>query len=112
MSDWRALLRAHDPATEAIEGVRAERMRRAVLDAARHATPQPSPWTWRLALAGAAVVLLAAGAGDIGRMSGDRVATSPPAPSGERRQVQFDTPGGTRIIWEINPDFTLQETIP
>jgi ferric-dicitrate binding protein FerR (iron transport regulator) len=112
MSDWRALLRAHDPAAEAIEAVRAERMRRAVLDAARHATPQASPWTWRFALAGATVVLLAAGAGDVGRMSGDRLAPLPPTPSGERRQVQFDTPGGTRIIWEINPDFDLGETIP
>jgi len=24
-----------------------------------------------------------------------------------RRQVQFDTPGGTRIIWVIDPDFDL-----
>jgi hypothetical protein len=111
MSDWRALLRHHDPAAEAIKAVRAEQMRRAVLDAARHATPQASPWTWRFTLAGATVVLLAAGAGDVGRMAGDRLAP-PPAPSGERRQVQFDTPGGTRIIWEINPDFTLTETIP
>jgi len=29
-------------------------------------------------------------------------------PGGEvRRQVQFDTPGGTRIIWVIDPDFDL-----
>jgi ferric-dicitrate binding protein FerR (iron transport regulator) len=112
MSDWRALLREHDPAAEAIEAVRAERMRRAVLDATRHATRQASPWTWRVVLAGATVVLLAAGAGDDGRAPGHRLDTSSPASSGERRQVQFDTPGGTRIIWEINPDFTLMETIP
>ena len=30
----------------------------------------------------------------------------------ERRQIQFATPGGTRIIWEINPDFTMGDTIP
>ena len=29
-------------------------------------------------------------------------------PGGEvRRQVHFDTPGGTRIIWVIDPDFDL-----
>jgi len=112
MSDWRALLRAHDPMSEGIETVRAEQMRRAVLDAARRATPQSSPWTWRFALAGATVVLLAAGAGDAGRVPDDRREASPPASSGERRKVQFDTPGGTRIIWEINPDFTLTETAP
>ena len=112
MSDWRALLRAHDPAAEAIEAVRAERMRRAVIEAARHSPGAASPWPFRLAMAGVTVILLAAGAGDVGRMSGDRLVPSSPAPSGERRQVQFDTPGGTRIIWEINPDFDFGETVP
>ena len=112
MSDWRALLRQHDPAAETIDAARTDRMRRAVTDAARHATPQASPWTWRFALAGAAVVLLATGAGDDGRAPGDGLDRALPAPSGERRQVQFDTPGGTRIIWEINPDFDFGETIP
>jgi hypothetical protein len=28
-------------------------------------------------------------------------------PGEDRRQVQFDTPGGTRIIWVIDPDFDL-----
>jgi hypothetical protein len=112
MSDWRALLRHHDPAAETIDADRADRMRRAVVEAARHSQRAVSPWPFRLAMAGVTVVLLTAGAGDIGRMSGDRLVTSPPASSGERRQVQFDTPGGTRIIWEINPDFTLTETMP
>ena len=112
MSDWRTLLRHHDPAAEAIEAGRAEQMRRAVLDAARHAVPQRSPWAWRVALAGAAVVLLATGAGDDGRAPADRLDRALPAPAAERRQVQFDTPGGTRIIWEINPDFDFGETVP
>jgi hypothetical protein len=111
MSDWRALLRAHDPA-ETIDADRADRMRRAVIEAARHTRGAASPWPFRLAMAGVTVILLTAGAGDVGRMSGDRLATSPQAPSGERRQVQFDTPGGTRIIWEINPDFDFGESIP
>jgi hypothetical protein len=112
MSDWRALLRECDPAADTIDAVRAEQMRRAAIEAAQHAKITRSPWPWRLAVAGLTVVLLAAGAGDEGRAPGDRLATSPPASSGERRQVLFDTPGGTRIIWEINPDFTLGETIP
>jgi hypothetical protein len=28
------------------------------------------------------------------------------------RQLQFATPGGTRIIWQFNPEFTLRETLP
>ena len=31
--------------------------------------------------------------------------------AGERRQVQFSTPGGTRIIWTIDPKFQLNEVI-
>ena len=34
-----------------------------------------------------------------------------PAPSGERRQLQFSTPGGTRIIWTFDPDFSLKEPV-
>ena len=37
---------------------------------------------------------------------------SAPLAGSERRQIQFATPGGTRIIWQINPDFTLTETLP
>jgi hypothetical protein len=28
-------------------------------------------------------------------------------PEPARRQLQFATPGGTRIIWVFNPDFSL-----
>ena len=30
----------------------------------------------------------------------------------EPRQLQFATPGGTRIIWVFDPQFTLKETMP
>ena len=36
--------------------------------------------------------------------SGDVIPASAPA---EVRQLQFATPGGTRIIWVFNPDFSL-----
>jgi len=35
-----------------------------------------------------------------------------PAPEGERRQLQFSTPGGTRIIWVFDSEFQLKETLP
>jgi hypothetical protein len=31
---------------------------------------------------------------------------------GERRQLQFATPGGTRIIWTFDSDFSVRETMP
>jgi hypothetical protein len=36
-------------------------------------------------------------------------ATGDPA---EQRQLQFQAPGGTRIIWVFNSEFDLKETIP
>jgi hypothetical protein len=32
-----------------------------------------------------------------------------PAPTQDLRQLQFATPGGTRIIWEFDPQFSLRE---
>jgi hypothetical protein len=31
---------------------------------------------------------------------------------GDRRQLQFSTPGGTRIIWIFDQNFRLQESMP
>ncbi len=31
---------------------------------------------------------------------------------GERRQLQFSTPGGTRIIWIFDQNLRLQESMP
>jgi hypothetical protein len=34
------------------------------------------------------------------------------SPARDVRQLQFSTPGGTRIIWIFNPDLNLNETTP
>ena len=54
----------------------------------------------------------------VGRRVADRddrilpIALEEPAPGGgERRQLQFSTPGGTRIIWVFDPGFHLKETM-
>jgi hypothetical protein len=31
--------------------------------------------------------------------------------SAQRTQVHFSTPGGTRIVWTLDPDFQLRETM-
>ena len=108
---WRSLLRQHDPAEGSIDPRRAIEIRHAAIEVARESKESASPWPWRLAVGALAMVLLAAGAGDDGRTVSDE----PPvvaSPGAERRQVQFATPGGTRIIWEINPEFTLREMVP
>ena len=110
--DWRSLLRQHDPADRDIDPRRAIEIRHAAIEVARQSERAASPWPWRLAVAAVALVLVAAGAGDDGRPA---PATDPVVvadPGAERRQVQFATPGGTRIIWEINPEFRLREMVP
>jgi hypothetical protein len=40
-----------------------------------------------------------------------RMPAPPPAPI-SATQLQFRTPGGTRIIWTIDPSFQLRGTLP
>ena len=109
--NWRRLLREHDPADRGIDPRRAVEIRHAAIEVARASKPSGSPWRWRLAAGALAIVLFAGGISDHGQPT-----TQPDpvleAPGSERRQVQFATPGGTRIIWEINPDFSLREMVP
>ena len=88
---------------------RARAMRRIVVAVAADAEPMPNPWPLRVAAAGVMLAFLTAGAGD------HRTGVSPAGPEParlERRQIQFATPGGTRIIWELNPEFSLGEALP
>lgn len=119
MTTWQTLLRDNDPA--AAHGARLEphevdALRRAAVDAAR--APRPAPLRWQQPLAMAAVIVLMIGTGVLaGRRAAERdivappVAASPAQAPGEQ-QLQFSTPGGTRIIWVFNPEFELKETIP
>jgi hypothetical protein len=112
MNDWRELLREAD-VDESLPADHAQRIRQAVVAAAEAAAPARPAWPIRVAFAGVALVMLLAGIGDDGRGRGYEPAGSEAmTPSGERRQLRFSTPGGTRIIWELNPNFTLTETLP
>jgi hypothetical protein len=93
-------------------------MRRLVVSAA--AKPAPAPSWWGQSLAVAALLALMVGAGLLaGRQAAERedlmppiALEDPPPDGGERRQLQFSTPGGTRIIWVFDPGFDLKETMP
>jgi hypothetical protein len=110
MTDWRAVMR--DDHDVAISPERAQEIRRAVMAAAQHLLPSRVVWPWKLALAAAALMVLAGGAGDVAQIGSPPTVPSAPTAPSERRQLQFATPGGTRIIWELNPNFTLMETLP
>ena len=116
MKDLKTVLREGDPAA-ADEGLSPEQvhaLRRAMLNASRQPDVVRTPWQRPLAVA--AMVALTIGAGVF---TGQRLATSDAAldapaatPAEGRRQLQFSTPGGTRIIWVFDPDFTMKETVP
>jgi hypothetical protein len=116
MTAWQRLLRDGDPAAGArLTAPQAERMRRAVVAAAGEAQDEPFPWYRPLAMAALVVLMLGVGAA-----VGQRAEWADVPPPGtallednsERRQLQFATPGGTRIIWVFNSEFEMRETMP
>jgi hypothetical protein len=97
-------------------------MRRVIVSAALESAPMRTPWLRPFAIAVVGAVLVV-----VGTMTGHRVLVGPvpaPAPSeplsavggssadGDRRQLQFSTPGGTRIIWIFDQNLRLQESMP
>jgi hypothetical protein len=116
----RALLQDGDPvrAEKGLATMDAERMRRRIVAAAAEPVPAWTPWHRPLAVA--AIVLLLVVVGSI-RHDGtidpapapsDPVAISGSGGDGSRRQLQFSTPGGTRIIWIFDQNLRLQESMP
>jgi len=102
--------------------VDAERMRRVIVSAALESRPSRAPWQRPFVLAAAAALLVV-----VGTMTGHQVMVEPapaagtPEPGaatggsggdGDRRQLQFATPGGTRIIWIFDQNLRLQESMP
>ena len=112
MKYWQQILRENDPGVERMGVDVSARMREQVVRTARGAAQSPTVWPMRVALAAFACVVLM-----ISMLATQHPVAVPDqaAPSmagSERRQIQFATPGGTRIIWEINPDFRMGDTIP
>jgi hypothetical protein len=87
-------------------------LRRTVIAAAHAAPVRPVLWGRQLALAACLAVVVLTGV-----LAARRVPTAirdtpdslTAAVSDQRTQVRFSTPGGTRIIWTLDPGFQLQE---
>lgn len=118
MTNLRRLLEDADPLRRepALPTADAGAIRRAMLAALESAPASFFPRA--LSVAALVVVMIVAGA-----VAGQRLSVREPFQAavlpgasidagGERRQVQFATPGGTRIIWTIDPDFQLGEVMP
>lgn len=115
MKDVGDLLREADPvAREArLSPDEINRMRRTVVAAVDLGVATTTWWPTPILLAATVAVTLVAGV-VVGRwlpardaaIGGNRGGvSSPSSASRERRQLQFATPGGTRIIWVFDPDF-------
>jgi hypothetical protein len=115
MKDVGDLLREADPVARerGLSPDEINRMRRAIVSAAGRDSATAIWWPTPILVAATVAVTLVAGV-VVGRwlpshdaaMAGDRGGASPAAPaSPERRQLQFASPGGTRIIWVFDPDF-------
>ena len=117
MTDIRDRLREADPLLNepGLTAEQAAAMRRRVIDAAREQRRAGVAWIeWRRTGAIAAAVALIAIAGiDTARRTERAVParslTSAPADAVAKTQLHFSTPGGTRIIWTIDPAFQLTE---
>ena len=120
MKNLADILREGDPAADSeLSTMQVDAMRRTVLDAARRPDVVRTPWHQPLAMATMVALMISAGI-VAGRRLDDNdvenVGPQPepvrPAPTEQRRQLQFSTPGGTRIIWVFDPEFTIKETLP
>lgn len=85
-------------------------LRRAMIAAAHAAPDRPVVWGRQLAMAACLTVIVLTGviaARRVPTAIRDGSTSLPAAVAEQRTQVQFSTPGGTRIIWTLDPGFQL-----
>jgi hypothetical protein len=128
MTDWRAQVReaVADADRDSLPADAVRAMRQTVVAVAREERGEDAALSWRrpLALAAALLLLTAVGITAGRRMNvslpvSERpamhdVTTDPIRPDDlgrSHRQLQFLTPGGTRIIWVFNSDLDLKAAI-
>ena len=118
MKNLADVLREGDPAADCeLSTMQVDAMRRTVLDGARRPDVVRTPWHQPLAMATMVALMIAVGIIAGRRWTIDEPVRPQPdnvrtAPAEQRRQLHFSTPGGTRIIWVFDPEFTIKETLP
>jgi hypothetical protein len=124
MTDWRIRLREADRALDAgVDRDAAERLRRSVLAASRASVPTAPAWSRTFVATAATLALLCVAlltalqdvkvAPAQKATTAEAVDPAPDSPSTPaRQQLQFSTPGGTRIIWVFDPGFEVKGTLP
>jgi hypothetical protein len=118
MNDARKWLQAGDPLAiePELSDAEAQRMRRTIVAAAAESSGIPAFRSMRWFVAAVAVLAVVIVGTQSARLTSNRklrladaerpLATEPPVTT--PRQVQFVTKGGTRVIWQFNPEFDLE----
>ena len=128
MTDWRTRLREADRALERdVEPDVSQRIRRTVLAAVPARPAAVQAWSRTFAATAAALTLVCVallttlqGGVTVSDDTAVRVEPADPAlvsttddtTATARQQLQFSTPGGTRIIWVFDPGFEVKGTLP
>jgi hypothetical protein len=115
LSEW---MREGDPLLRdpSLSEAEATAIRRRVVGEAIGRTAGHVAWRDTLAVAAAVALMVAVGVTTGRRLPPPAVPSTgtddESARPAEPRQLQFATPGGTRIIWTFDPEFNLKETVP
>lgn len=111
MTDIKHLLEDDDPlrAEPTLARGDVDAMRRRVV--ATRATAGSRAWTWTATLATALILVITTAVAITwpAPSSTPGVAVQTPGVDARRRQLQFATPGGTRVIWMFNDAFDNNE---
>ena len=115
MKNLNTLLRDADPVARepGLSPDAVADLRRATLVAAHAAPVRTVLWGRQLAVAACLTVMVLTGIVVARRVppAVRDVPTPAASSSAQRTQVHFSTPGGTRIIWTLDPGFQLRETM-
>lgn len=115
MNNLKDLLRDADPVPRepGLSRDAVADLRRTMLAAAHAAPARHVFWARQLTMAACLTVMVLTGLLAAYRVPpAVRDIPSPASSaSAQRTQVHFSTPGGTRIIWTLDPDFQLRETL-
>jgi hypothetical protein len=105
------LLRDADPLRDedSLTAAQTGSMRRFVVAAARRAGSAALSWTEPLAIGAVLGVMILAGITTGRHLTVPRPPRSAAVEPTERRQLQFATAGGTRIIWIFDSEFSVKE---
>jgi hypothetical protein len=104
----KTLLRATDPLAheKGLSEAEVRMLRQKVVLAAM--APRSGWWPGTVAVAGSVIVALVVGAiAGIRLAPGISESPRPTVSAQQSRQLQFETPGGTRVVWVLNPELDL-----